>query len=62
MFQKNLIDELDLTLQVKLSHASNLRKIVQGPLLEPFVNLSPYQVIQHEKTLLLRYLVQGHRL
>ncbi|MEY3496611.1 MAG: hypothetical protein RJA80_834 [Actinomycetota bacterium] len=62
MFRNNLIDELDLTLQVKLSHASNLRKIVQGPLLEPFVNLSPYQVIQHEKTLLLRYLVQGHRL
>jgi 5-amino-6-(5-phosphoribosylamino)uracil reductase len=62
MFQKNLIDELALTLQVKLSHASNLLKIVQGPLLEPFINLNPYQVIQHEKTLLLRYLVQGHRL
>ena len=62
MFQNNLIDELDLTLQVKLSKSSNPLKIAQGPLLKPAVKLKPIQVIQHEKTLLLRYLVQGHRL
>ncbi len=62
MFQKNLIDELDLTVQVKLSHLTNPLKIAQGLLLKPAVKLKPIQVIQHEKTLLLRYLVHGHRL
>jgi hypothetical protein len=62
MFQNNLIDELDLTVQVKLSHLTNPLKIAQGLLLKPAVRLKPIQVIQHEKTLLLRYLVHGHRL
>ena len=62
MFQNNLIDELDLTLQVKLTNSSNPLKLAQGPLLKPAVKLKPIQVIQHEKTLLLRYLVHGHRL
>lgn len=62
MFGNNLIDELDLTLQVKLSNSINSFKIAQGPHLKPAVELKPIQVIQHEKTLLLRYLVQGHKL
>lgn len=62
MFQSNLIDELDLTVQVKLSHLKDPLKIAQGMLLKPVVNLKPIQIIQHEKTLLLRYLVNGHRL
>jgi len=62
MFQNNLIDELDLTLQVKLTNSSNPLKLAQGSLLKPAVKLKPIQVIQDEKTLLLRYLVHGHRL
>lgn len=62
MFQNNLIDELDLTLQVKLSNSNDPLKIAQGPILNPAVQLQPIQVIQHEKTLLLRYLIHGHRL
>ncbi|MFM1826395.1 MAG: hypothetical protein RLZZ37_1030 [Actinomycetota bacterium] len=62
MFQNNLIDELDLTMQIQLSHSIEHLKIAQGPLLKPFIKLKPIHVIQHEKTLLLRYLVDGHRL
>lgn len=62
MFQNNLIDELDLTIQVKLSNTIDPLKLAQGPLLKPSVVLKPIQVIQHEKTLLLRYLVHGRRL
>ncbi len=62
MFQNNLIDELDLTLQVQLSHSIEPLKIAQGPLLKPSIKLKPIHVIQHEKTLLLRYMVDGHRL
>ncbi len=62
MFKANLIDELDLTLQVKLSQVKNALKITQGHLFNPAIELKPIQVIQHERTLLLRYLVDGHRL
>jgi len=62
MFQNNIIDELDLTIQVKLSNTIDPLKLAQGPLLKPSFTLKPIQVIQHEKTLLLRYLVHGHRL
>lgn len=62
LFKQNLIDELDLTLQVKLSQVKNALKITSGHSFDPAVELKPLQVIQHENTLLLRYLVQGHRL
>ena len=61
LLKENLVDEIDLTIETKILNTPDSLTLVNGEVFKPFIKLLPHQLIQHEKTLLLRYLVQGHR-
>jgi riboflavin biosynthesis pyrimidine reductase len=58
LFEKHLIDELDLTIETNLPFTSALNTVVSGKVFSSPIKLNPVQVFNENQTVLVKYLVE----
>ena len=61
LMNTNVLDELDLSIVAKFSESGQLTSLLSGSKFRFPVNFKPVHVLQENETILLRYIVEGHK-